>query len=222
MCYWIKRCLTKISIAQQGIHQHICQLICFWGFLFYPLTINFTIKPFFISINFKINFVVYKEAASNKEENNYAKAIGIAYNTVVEINCTVETSVASDFFFFQGGTQISQSSGSGVIISDDGYIVTNNHVIESAKTVSIKLYNGENYEAEEDEVKAPEGETEEANESLIQEALEELIGMLHEAKDLKLIQARIKEKLEKLKFPFSNFSPKELSVLYFICNASVW
>ena len=39
------------------------------------------------------------------------------------------------------------SLGSGFIISRDGYIVTNNHVIENADSIKVKLYNEEEYEA---------------------------------------------------------------------------
>ncbi|MDO5439940.1 MAG: trypsin-like peptidase domain-containing protein [Erysipelotrichaceae bacterium] len=74
------------------------------------------------------------------EKSDYSIAIDRAYNSVVEITSTVEQ---QSFF----GISTGYSLGSGVIISSDGYIVTNNHVIESAKEVSIKLYNGENYEA---------------------------------------------------------------------------
>ncbi|WP_026955437.1 S1C family serine protease [Algoriphagus vanfongensis] len=46
-----------------------------------------------------------------------------------------------------GGTQAPVSSGSGVIISSDGYIVTNNHVVEGATQVDISLENNKRYVA---------------------------------------------------------------------------
>ncbi|RRC91487.1 PDZ domain-containing protein [Erysipelotrichaceae bacterium OH741_COT-311] len=39
------------------------------------------------------------------------------------------------------------SNGSGVIVSTDGYIATNNHVVEHTTDVVVKLYNGEQYDA---------------------------------------------------------------------------
>ena len=44
--------------------------------------------------------------------------------------------------------QPSRASGSGVLISEDGYIVTNNHVIEGASTIEITLQDNRLYEAE--------------------------------------------------------------------------
>ncbi len=43
---------------------------------------------------------------------------------------------------FFGGQQEQSASGSGVIISDDGYIVTNNHVVDGAQALSIILADG--------------------------------------------------------------------------------
>jgi len=41
-----------------------------------------------------------------------------------------------------------QALGSGVIISKDGYIITNNHVVENADNVVVELYDGSTHEAE--------------------------------------------------------------------------
>lgn len=46
----------------------------------------------------------------------------------------------------QGGN-MPVSSGSGVIISSDGYIVTNNHVVDGASKIDISLENNKRYEA---------------------------------------------------------------------------
>lgn len=60
-----------------------------------------------------------------------------------------ETSFLEYFF---GGPQFSQpresiNSGSGVILSEDGYIVTNNHVVDGAAEVAVTLNNNKQYKA---------------------------------------------------------------------------
>ncbi|PLX41444.1 MAG: hypothetical protein C0608_05780 [Deltaproteobacteria bacterium] len=53
--------------------------------------------------------------------------------------------------FFGGGEthdRKSQSLGSGFIWNTDGYIITNNHVVEGADEVSVKLSNGKEFDAE--------------------------------------------------------------------------
>lgn len=52
------------------------------------------------------------------------------------------------FYGYRGGqTQAQVGMGSGVIISEDGYIVTNNHVIANASELEITLNNNKSYKA---------------------------------------------------------------------------
>ncbi len=62
-------------------------------------------------------------------------------DTVVEI--TTETMSTSMFY----GQYVSQGAGSGVIISSDGYIVTNNHVIEGATSITVTLKDKRTFDA---------------------------------------------------------------------------
>ena len=54
---------------------------------------------------------------------------------------TVVGTIPGQMTFF-GRTADGQSSGSGVIISNDGYIVTNNHVVENTSDLSVILSDG--------------------------------------------------------------------------------
>ena len=58
-----------------------------------------------------------------------------------------ETQGYSGFGKQAESNEVKQSSGSGVIISSDGYIVTNNHVIDGASRLTVTLTNGNTYDA---------------------------------------------------------------------------
>lgn len=70
-----------------------------------------------------------------------AEVYASTVNSTVSINCS---SQSTNIF---GQTTQSASSGSGFIISQDGYIVTNYHVINGASSVKVTLYNGDTYDA---------------------------------------------------------------------------
>ncbi len=46
------------------------------------------------------------------------------------------------------GQYAAEGAGSGVIVSGDGYIATNNHVIEGASKITVRLKNGDSYPAQ--------------------------------------------------------------------------
>ena len=60
--------------------------------------------------------------------------------SVVAVSSTIRSTV-------YGQTREGTSSGSGFIISDDGYVVTNRHVVEGATDVTVTLSTGDEYTA---------------------------------------------------------------------------
>lgn len=99
--------------------------------------------------------------AFNSNETSSADAISIDFrlaakktvNSVVHVKNTAirtQNNPFAELFFGGNSTRKFEQvgTGSGVIISADGYIVTNNHVIESANDIEITLNNKKKYKAE--------------------------------------------------------------------------
>ena len=78
----------------------------------------------------------------NSKINDLSDVAGKCGPSVVEI-ITEEVSSGNSIF----GQYRAYGAGSGVIISEDGYIVTNNHVIEGATTIIVTTTDGEEFEA---------------------------------------------------------------------------
>lgn len=85
---------------------------------------------------------VETSAGMTSVDKSTSEITGEVADSVVEI--TTEVVQTSNFY----GQYIQQGAGSGVIIDDKGIIITNNHVIDGAKTITVTLRSGESYDAE--------------------------------------------------------------------------
>ena len=68
-----------------------------------------------------------------------------AYKGVVEISVTSQTSSPPNAF--GGGSQTQKAQGSGFVYDSKGDIVTNQHVVDGAQSVSVRFWNGKTYDA---------------------------------------------------------------------------
>ena len=98
-----------------------------------------------------------KEAVVTMASENYTRNVGLGSETidftdaasrtvhsvvhVKNVSYRTVTNPMMEFFYgYKGGQQQEQiGTGSGVIISEDGYIVTNNHVVKDASEIEITL-----------------------------------------------------------------------------------
>ena len=115
---------------------------------------------------YKLFFDSSKTSKLTVAAPNYAKNVGLSadavdftaaaeqtLNNVVHVKNMTTQKVYSDPFeyYFGGGRGIEErfqvGSGSGVIISEDGFIVTNNHVIQNANELEVTLNDNKTYKA---------------------------------------------------------------------------
>ncbi|MBR4658230.1 MAG: trypsin-like peptidase domain-containing protein [Clostridia bacterium] len=67
--------------------------------------------------------------------------------TDILANC-MNTVVSIDIYASNGYEEVVAGSGSGVLISNDGYVVTCNHVVEGARSIAVFLNDGTKYQAD--------------------------------------------------------------------------
>jgi len=101
--------------------------------------------------------ISYDNGISKPSQTPSEAATPIAYDnrkmlSVVEIAKNVGPTVVGiisrvERQTFFGIPQIAEGSGSGIIITGDGYIITNNHVVEGAKELKVILNNGKEHTA---------------------------------------------------------------------------
>ena len=82
--------------------------------------------------------------SANFTEGSIADVANKVSESVVSIVTSIQTTSYS--FFGQGYTSTSSAAGTGIIVSSDGYILTNKHVIEDATSITVVLDDGTTYE----------------------------------------------------------------------------
>jgi Do/DeqQ family serine protease len=113
---------------------------------------HFVVKPetnaFAWNSNIPGSFANFSDASGGGVD--FVTAAERTVNTVVHVKTEVKTQSYDPwggFFGYQQQPKTQTATGSGVIISADGYIITNNHVIDGAEKVTVTLNNNKNYEA---------------------------------------------------------------------------
>ncbi|QER42786.1 DegQ family serine endoprotease [Thermodesulfobacterium sp. TA1] len=132
--------------------------------LFFAL--GFASKAFLEKSSFKSRLIAQDGERINQESLTHAIKLSEAFSYLaektasavvyIETERTVEVNpFPFDFFrdpFFRNFPSLpryrERGAGSGFIISSDGYIVTNNHVIQNAQKITVKLLDGRSFSAE--------------------------------------------------------------------------
>ncbi|RPE00902.1 PDZ domain-containing protein [Aureibaculum marinum] len=105
-------------------------------------------QPKAVQANFRIPSSTYAA-----EVTDFTKAAEETVHAVVHVKNVAVSRTNPIIEFFYGpdaggsGGKTTIGTGSGVIISPDGYIITNNHVIKGAKEIEITLNNQKSYPA---------------------------------------------------------------------------
>lgn len=86
----------------------------------------------------------------NTQTPDFVEIAKNSINTVVHVKSASSNSSdfsIEDFLFGRAQKRPQMGSGSGVIISSDGYIITNHHVIETAEDIQITTNDNQSYKA---------------------------------------------------------------------------
>ena len=95
-----------------------------------------------VNISSRPATAVAVKTVDGKTAMSDAEVYAANVNSVVSIN----TTGTSGYNFFGQPVQTA-SAGSGFVLTKDGFIVTNYHVVKNADTVKVTMYNGDEYDA---------------------------------------------------------------------------
>ena len=95
-----------------------------------------------------VNYLTSVNSSSNIDFTVAAEKTVHAVVHVKNTTMSKQPRNISEYFFGGGQPHVMVGSGSGVIISTDGYIITNNHVIENSTQLEVTLNDNKTYEAE--------------------------------------------------------------------------
>ena len=137
--------------------------------IIFPLTISIiggVIALFIHNLNFNHNEIIQESLPENKMVNiSYDSSSSVKYNSNIDFTMAAEKTIHTvvhvkntsnsrgsssvwDYFNNNPSNRTRVGMGSGVIISKDGYIITNNHVIENATTIEVTTNNNKSYKAD--------------------------------------------------------------------------
>lgn len=94
------------------------------------------------------NSVIYQSVARTGTNNNTGESLTVADIAEIASVSVVEITTESVQTGSRFGQFVSEGAGSWVVITTDGYIVTNNHVIDGATKISVRLKDGTSFDAE--------------------------------------------------------------------------
>ncbi len=153
---------TRISLKSAGIIVGVAAIVAF----LFGLIISVGIPAFSNRTEASQGIGVINPIANEQGESPFTRVAEMVSPGVVNISAerTVKTGIDrlewdfrgpfEDFFkdFFKNfppGESTTRTLGSGFIISEDGYVITNHHVIKNASNIIVKLMNKREYKGEE-------------------------------------------------------------------------
>ena len=137
-----KEAMMNVSARKRAVQSIVCGVligfIC--GFIGAGVSSAAKVNHTGIQVSDREVAQVQTVKVDGKTQMSMSEVYASNVNSVVSINVSATTN-------YFGQTVQTAASGTGFFITQDGYILTNHHVISDASSVEVTLYNGETYDA---------------------------------------------------------------------------